>query len=407
MGNGTRHSQGQVLVISLVATVVMAFLGLGLMQLAQQSASAESIAYRKAQSLWRVHGGVEYAVWNLLSTDVGSAYAGQAAPDSAYNWGYNGETLSYPLGGGSEADTSLVAITVSAPMASDPSIRAIRAETDVFGKTAAARHLIDVNRPPPALNLAILTEDSLNVGGNTIVTSHSGAQGTLNADIHTNQNLSVDGSSVVNGFATASGEANVSGTVAPPVNPGNLPPYFEGVSPVDIPNIDPASFASIADVTISNPKSIPMNAVLDFGGTPDDPTIVYLKGDWQPAGHTYVRGNCVLVINGKLKTAGLTYLEATAGGQFSVIASFVDLKGTSEIHGVVYAREEFHSSGTAAIYGSAISKSYDPATGKTKVGSVFTGNFDVYYQPHGENLLPGPPTAARLSYQTRGPGESW
>jgi len=385
----------------------MAFLGLGLMQLAQQSASAESVAYRKAQSLWRVHGGVEYAVWNLLSTDAGAAYAGQTAPSSAYNWGYNGAALSYPLEGGTQADLSTVSMQVSAPDVSDPSIRAVRAETTVLGKTAAARHLLDIERPPPALNLAILTEDALNVGGNTVVTSHSNAQGTLNADIHTNQNLSVDGSSVVNGFATASGTASVSGTVSPPVNPGNLPPYFEGVSAVDIPNIDPASFAGQADFYYPSGSLLPTNTVIDFGGTADNPTIVYINGDWHPSGQTHIQGFAILVVNGALKTTGQTYLGSNGGGQFSVIAAQVDMSGVTEIHGVVYAQQEFRTLGTAAIYGSAISRSYDPATGATTNGSVFGGNFDVYYEPHGEELLPETPTPARLSYQTRGPGDSW
>jgi hypothetical protein len=409
-----RRQRGQVFILSLVVLVALSFMGLALLQIADASYQREHVLCRTSQAAWRVHGGINYACWQLYSTDAGSDNAGLSKPNPAYDFGTMGATLAYPLSGANAADASTVSLMVTTGE-TDTSLRWIRGETRVMGKESVARALTDVKRPPPCLSMALLTEGDIRISGDATVTSHNVAANPINADVHTNSSLTITGQGQVCGFASASGDANVKeGSVAPAVNPDNLDPYFQGVDPIDIPDIDPASFASDAVVhervpgatiiRIPGGVSIANDTVLNFGGTSDHPVVVYIDGDLNMAAHTQIHGHVLFVVNGDVHLASHAVVDGDPGS-FSFITNNMHLAAWTEVHAMVYLREHLHLTGQSSVYGSVVSKGHS-SSGDPGL-EMLTGQFDLYYEPTDESVFPEPGKPAILSYQSRTGGDTW
>lgn len=397
--------RGTILALALVLLVVLSLFGLAIIQLAQFSNTREHIQYRRSQAQWRVKGATEYAVWQLCSTDVGTENSVLEAPDYTYGWGADGAYLDYPLTDRTTADASVVDIDVSADPV-DPTMRAIRAETRVMEKVAVARHVIDTSPPHPGLGYAILSDDCLTLNGNVAVQSNPDAAPEVwNADIHGNGSLvQVWGSATVAGFATSAGDAIIKdGSVAPPLNPYGLPAYATYRDAVPVPDIDPASLRDSADLILA-PTDIPAapkeGLVLDYGGTEDDPTIVFIDGDWRPKGDYTFVNNVVLVVNGAFEpVSGGFVFGAGEGGHMSIIANTIDIEGNAKVSAWLYGRNacSFDGRGGAILNGSIT----------TKGAISLLGTVDINYPRADEDFFPVSGAPKRLCYQTRSGGQTW
>jgi len=424
MRTANRHHRGQVLMVCLVVLVVLTFLGLGLMQLASFAATREGKLYRRAQGNWRAKGAVDYSVWQLISTDKGARSDGQMHPDYEYDWGYEGESIDFPLTNSEDADSAPVDILVEPH---NTRFRIITCETTIYGTNVAARALLETKQPPPWLGLAILTEDDLDVTGSALVESRPGRPG-INADIHTNAHVTVGNAATIRGFVSASETADVEGTVNP-VDTGGLDYFvYEGTDPIDIPEIDPEDYRADACVppgvvtqTLPNKPVSLTDAAFDpirnaatrtvnFGGTIDNPSVLFIDGDFKMTGQWTFTGYGMIVVTGTFTNVGGAEVEpdpliidpGSYTSQLALIANQINLGGNSVIEAMLYARRSFSSLGTAEIHGSAISRSLGSDT-----GSDFSGNFTVYYEPSNERWFDDHERPARLSYQTRAGGEDW
>lgn len=415
----TRGKSGQVLLMSLITTVALTFFGLGLMQMGQAADLTETRLYRTAKTQWRSKSATDYAIWKLISSDVGATNDQQNTPGYTYDWGFDGVTLAFPLDGADDPDTASVEILVSAPDPTDTSLRAIRCENRIHTGNAVTRCLLDIERPPPALSMALLTEGNLKISGDASVTSHTEAVGTLNADIHTNKDLTITGQGTIKGFASASGTASIPpGSVVPPVNPDGIDPWYEGVDTVPVPDVNPALWLNDNYVHSKVPGAniVRMagpiqtnNANWNFGGTAAAPTVIVINGDLRVTnGATLnITGYAILVVNGDIHMAANSRIGGDQG-HLSMFGKNMHMASHSEVHGLVYVRSHFHLTSQAAIYGSAISKGYDPATGQTGTTmEMLTGQFDVYYEPSDESVFAEPGSPMRLSYQTYKGGMDW
>ncbi len=408
MHRGSLRARGSVLAFALILLTFLSLLGLAVMQLAEAANTREHMRYRDAQADWRVRGACNYAAWHLASTDVGSSNEGLPAPNEAFVWGGgSGARLAYPLDGSEAGDASVVEIAVSAPDDS-PHYRAVRCETEVLGRTMVVRELLDTRPPHPAGTYAILSDDCVSVTGNVNVRSDPSLwPHVYNSDIHGNGSLvQVWGSAVVEGFATASGDTRVlkDTNVVPAVNPYNIPAHSGHRDPVEVPDIDPNALRARAGL-ILDPAAIPnppnnVTQVLNWGGTAENPMVVFIDGDWRPKGSFSIVGNVVVVVNGAFDPVSGNYsLGAAAGSRMSLVANSIDLEGNAHLTGWFYARNAFavDLKGTAYVTGSIIAK-----------GSVSTGGtLDLNYRPLDPGFLPARSAPIVLSYQTRQGGEIW
>jgi len=421
-----RHEQGQILMLSMTTLVVLSFLGLAIMQLGSAAQLRENILYRKAQADWRVKGTEDYALWQLVTADAGSFGAAYGQPGARYfdqvGGAITGASLTFPLEGQGGADASDVGIEITQPDESHLSLLAVKCETDVMGKNSAARQVIDVIYPPPALAMALLTEGSVKLAGGATVQSYSTGEDTLNADVHTNGDLIVQGTSRIYGFASASGTVSApTGSIIPPVNPDGVTPYYEGVDEVSIPDVDPAAWASDDYVHSKIPNASIVryygdqyysnDTIVNLGGTKDNPVVCYIEGDLHMSAKTTFAGYTILVVNGDVhlntskKSVGSI---GTLGGSFGVYCNNMHLAAYAKVYGLAYVREHFHLTGQAAVYGAALSKGYDPATGETgSTMEMLTGKFDIYYRPTDESVFVEGGKPKKLSYQQRSAGQDW
>lgn len=254
--------------------------------------------------------------------------------------------------------------------------RLVTSVANFNGATDTARAVVKLPgmnsfRAPKFMRYSIASGSSINFGGNIEVKDDDNAQ--WNADVHTNQNFSMNGNNNIYGFLTYTGSASSSPAhrlntnINPNQNPNNNPNHSQADA-IDIPDIDPDQYISIAhnvhlgDVTYTGSTTL---------GTKDDPKIIYVAGDLTISGN--FTGYGAFVVKGKVKTSGnldITAIDPSGNNLGIYCAGDVAIQGGT-VKAQILSNGNISIASNSQIYG-----------GITAQGQVtFQGGASFFYRP--------------------------
>jgi hypothetical protein len=201
--------------------------------------------------------------------------------------------------------------------------------------------------------------------------------------MHSNQNLQLNGNAaLIKGFGTyyltaQPSVAALEDNFIPNHNPSGADHVYQ-TEAVDIPEMNPATLASLASPDSTTPGDAELSGTYDFGGTREEPYVWHVQGDLSiNNGGTTIDGYVMFLVEGAADLRANVQVGNSGynGGDESSVAFYtgggVRMRGNSEIWGQIYSNGgiEFDA-GTPAVYGSVTTK-----------GSVdFRGTVDIFYR---------------------------
>ncbi len=318
--------------------------------------AAENYEITQARNLAK--SGVEYAISRL-------------AEDTTWSAGYTSNNISFGT-----LTVDIQRTKAMYPGGADMNLanaRLIRAVGTVASQQISIQAVVEIPTTdswPPGLGYGILSDKDFELGGNVLVRDHFNP--AWNASIHTNQDLDFHGSNTVTGYGTYSGNvlgsaADAIATFTPNVDKGGDVVHLS--PPVDIPDIDPSKWESIATRKFYSNQKFSGTTTL---GTKENPEIWYIHGDLSITGQ--VEGYGVFLVTGDLKITGnteVTALDPSGNNLGIIVAGDVKAAGTTAITATILSGGTFDALGTSTIIGSVIAK------GAIKFG----GTPNIYYRP--------------------------
>ena len=219
--------------------------------------------------------------------------------------------------------------------------------------TALARHEI-----PPFFKYAAASDGDFIINA-TRDTIRDAFNTQWNANIHTNNQMILNlSSTLIKGFVTYTGgitydPAEV--TISPNQNPLGLPVHYSAPK-VEIPNFDPAAYASLATQTINGDYTFNGGAL----GTRQNPAIIYVKGKLEIQGT--VTGYGVFIVKDDIDVKG-SLLVSPVDPLGSKLGLYTAQKITindpdMQIHAQMFAMNKFIVNGeNTRIFGNIATKS--------------------------------------------------
>ncbi len=238
---------------------------------------------------------------------------------------------------------------------------------------------------------ALAAEGNLDLGGNSDAEIYADGDDAdkLNANMHTNGNFTARGNADVRGFVTSVGTAELKGNadVDPNYNPDDADAVQQGVDRVEIPAFDATKYLDKmggADDTFGDLK-YSANGSYDYGGTREDPYIIYVKDDLDISGNVDFSGYVMFIVEDEVRINGNSDLTGTSdydGGDESNIAIYgggnatLDLTGNAELYGQIFVGGDVELAGNGTVYGNIV----------TRGALSVTGNADILYRKPSPSL---------------------
>ena len=302
--------------------------------------ASENFSTTQAHNL--AMSGVEQAVMRLsLDTNWLSGYTSNNVGGGALTVAVARSTAAFPGG----------------PPANLRSGRLVTSTGTVAGETRTVQAIIQipmVESVPRAMQYAMFSNGDLELTGNLNVVDDNNR--AWNADIHTNAALKVKGNNTVRGYGTyfsyleSTPAKNADATFVPNVLMGG--PVHHQAPKVELPEINPSKWATIATKTSNGDPKLAGNTVL---GTRENPVIWYVNGNLTLSGN--VSGYGVFLVTGNLFLNGnvtINTLDPSGNNLGIIVGGDAQVNGNVKVAANILTKGDYLNNGNVTITGSIV-----------------------------------------------------